>query len=96
MNVVVGRRETLVLGLLVLGLLALGLGVPAGLCLTHSGPFARAAGWLTAQVVDDATGAPLAARVAVTDGTAPRGIEGKHEHVQQLNKRWCYVDGAFA
>ena len=22
--------------------------------------------------------------------------EGTHEHVQQLNKRWCYVDGSFA
>ena len=40
---------------------------------------------------------PLAARVAVTD---PDGkfveIEGRHEHVQYLGKRWCYVDGAFA
>jgi hypothetical protein len=52
---------------------------------------------LEARVVDDATGAPLAARVAVTN---PDGrfveIEGKHEHVQYLGKRWCYVDGSFA
>ena len=97
MNVVVGRRETLVLGLLVLGLLALGLGVPAGLCLTHSGPFTPAAGPLTARIVDDATGAPLAARVAVTDANGSLvAIAGKPEHVQQLGKRWCYVDGAFS
>ncbi len=54
-------------------------------------------GRLEARVVDDATGAPLAARVAVTN---PDGkfveIEGKHEHVQYLGKRWCYVDGSFA
>jgi hypothetical protein len=49
------------------------------------------------RIVDDATGKPLAARVAVTN---PDGrfleIEGKHEHVLYLNKRWCYVDGSFA
>jgi len=56
-----------------------------------------AGGRLEAQVVDDATGAPLAARVAITnsDGKFVE-IEGKHEHVQYLGKRWCYVDGSFA
>jgi hypothetical protein len=59
--------------------------------------FARDGGRLTAQVVDDATGAPLAARVAITDANGRfLEIEGKHEHVQQLKKRWCYVDGAFS
>jgi hypothetical protein len=52
---------------------------------------------LKSQIVDDATGEPLAARVALTN---PDGkfieIEGRHEHVQYLDKRWCYVDGAFA
>ena len=52
---------------------------------------------LEARIVDDATGEPLAARVAVTN---PDGkfveIEGRHEHVQYLGKRWCYVDGSFA
>jgi hypothetical protein len=59
-------------------------------------PAARAGARLEAQVVDDATGAPLAARVAVTN---PDGrfveIDGKHAHVQYLGKRWCYVDGSF-
>ncbi len=54
-------------------------------------------GRLEARVVDDVTGTPLAARVAVTN---PDGkfveIEGKHAHVQYLGKRWCYVEGAFA
>ncbi len=52
---------------------------------------------LEAKIVDDASGEPLAARVAVTN---PDGkfveIEGQHEHVQYLGKRWCYVDGSFA
>jgi hypothetical protein len=52
---------------------------------------------LEARVVDDASGEPLAARVAVTN---PDGkfveIEGRHEHVLYLGKRWCYVDGSFA
>jgi hypothetical protein len=60
-------------------------------------PAVGAGGRLEARIVDDATGAPLAARVAVTD---PDGrfveIEGRHEHVQYLGKRWCYVDGSFA
>lgn len=58
---------------------------------------AGAAARLEASIVDDATGEPLAARVAVTN---PGGkfveIKGRHEHVQYLSKRWCYVDGSFA
>jgi hypothetical protein len=52
---------------------------------------------LEARIVDDATGEPLAARVALTnpDGKALE-IDGPHEHVQYLGKRWCYVDGSFA
>jgi len=52
---------------------------------------------LEARVVDDTSGEPLAARVAVTnsDGKLVE-IEGRHEHVQYLGKRWCYVDGSFA
>ncbi len=23
-------------------------------------------------------------------------VEGRHEHVQYLGRRWCYVDGSFA
>ncbi|MCL5280429.1 MAG: CehA/McbA family metallohydrolase [Planctomycetes bacterium] len=52
---------------------------------------------LEARIVDDASGEPLAARVAVTN---PDGkfveIDRRHEHVQYLGKRWCYVDGSFA
>jgi len=57
---------------------------------------ASTGGRLEARVVDDATGAPLAARVAVTnsDGKFVE-IEGQHDHVQYLGKRWCYVDGSF-
>jgi hypothetical protein len=57
---------------------------------------AGAGGRLEARVVDDATGTPLAARVAVTnpDGKLVE-IEGKHAHVLYLGKRWCYVDGSF-
>ncbi len=52
---------------------------------------------LEARVVDDGSGEPLAARVAVTnpDGTFVE-IEGRHEHVLYLGKRWCYVDESFA
>ncbi len=51
---------------------------------------------LEARIVDDASGQPLAARVAVTnaDGKFVE-IHGRHEHVEYLGKRWCYVDGAF-
>jgi hypothetical protein len=35
--------------------------------------------------------------VAVTDSDGNfLEIEGRHEHVQYLGKRWCYVDGSFA
>ena len=52
---------------------------------------------LEANIVDDATDEPLAARVAVTDSEGKFvEIEGKHDHVQYLDKRWCYVDGSFA
>ena len=52
---------------------------------------------LEARIVDDASGQPLAARVAVTnaDGKFVE-IDGRHEHVEYLGKRWCYVDGSFA
>ncbi len=59
--------------------------------------FATADTRLDARIVDDASGAPVAARVAVTDTNGKFvEIDGKHEHVQQLDKRWCYVDGVFA
>ncbi len=70
-----------------------GLGPMVGSCARS----ARAGTRLEARIVEDATGEPLAARVAVTN---PDGkfleIEGRHEHVQYLGKRWCYVDGSFA
>ena len=58
---------------------------------------ANAANRLQARIVDDATGQPLAARVALTNAEGRFvEIEGKHEHVQYLEKRWCYVDGSFS
>ncbi len=58
---------------------------------------AGAAARLEANVVDDASGQPLAARVAVTDVHGKFvEIAGRHEHVDYLGKRWCYVDGSFA
>jgi len=52
---------------------------------------------LEASIVDDTTGEPLAARVAVTDHESKfLEIEGRHAHVQYLGKRWCYVDSSFA
>lgn len=57
----------------------------------------RASTRLEARIVDDAAGEPLAARVAVTNSEGKfLEIEGRHEHVQYLGKRWCYVDGSFA
>jgi hypothetical protein len=51
---------------------------------------------LQARIADDATGKPLAARVAATDSDGKfLEIEGQHEHVLYLGKRWCYVDGSF-
>src|SRR5688500_10107241 len=57
-------------------------------------------GWslerLEGRIVDDATGQPVAATLAVSDsdGKATE-IEGKHSHVDYLGKRRCYVDGTF-
>lgn len=49
------------------------------------------------QVIDDGSGAPSAARVAVTDSAGREvEIEGDHPHVQYLGKRWAYVSGQFA
>jgi hypothetical protein len=54
------------------------------------------AGRLQANVLDDATGQPVAARVAITDaGGNFVEIAGDHAHVRYLDKRWCYVDGGF-
>lgn len=56
----------------------------------------RAGTRLEARIVDDASGEPLAARVAVTNTEGEfLEIDGRHEHVQYLGKRWCYVDGSF-
>jgi len=69
--------------------------VTIGLALC-AGP-ASAGTRLEASVVDDETGEPSAARVAITDDQDKFvDIEGRHEHVQYLGKRWCYVDGSFA
>ncbi|RPJ87032.1 MAG: hypothetical protein EHM18_03190, partial [Acidobacteria bacterium] len=71
--------------------------VGCGLVLGLFVQIANAGTRLEARIVDDASGAPLAARVAVTDGYGKfLEIDGKHDHVQQLNKRWCYVAGSFA
>ena len=68
-----------------------------GLALGLSVQLANAGTRLEGRIVDNASGAPLAARVAVIDINGKSlEIDGKHEHVQQLNKRWCYVDGSFA
>ncbi|MCP5524971.1 MAG: CehA/McbA family metallohydrolase [Verrucomicrobiales bacterium] len=49
------------------------------------------------RIVDDATGAALAARVAVTNIHGEfLETEGRHSHVEYLGKRWCYVAGSFA
>jgi hypothetical protein len=58
---------------------------------------AEAANRFEARVVDDASGRPLAARVAVADVHGKFvEIEGDHAHVDYLQKRWCYVDGGFS
>ncbi len=58
---------------------------------------AGAATRLEARIVDDTTGEPSAARVAAVDREDKSvEIEGRHAHVQYLDKRWCYVDGSFA
>jgi hypothetical protein len=71
--------------------------VGLGLIFAPFVPAANAAGRLEAKIVDDATGEPLAARIAITttDGKFLE-IEGRHPHVAYLGKRWCYVDGSFA
>jgi hypothetical protein len=52
---------------------------------------------LEARILDDATGQPLAARVAITNADGKFiELEGDHAHVRYLEKRWCYVDGSFA
>jgi hypothetical protein len=51
---------------------------------------------LEGRILDDKTGQPVAATLLLSDGEGkPLEIEGKHAHVQYLNKRRCYVDGAF-
>jgi len=68
-----------------------------GLAILTSIQLCLAATRLEVRLVDETTGLPTAARVAITnaDGTFIE-IEGQHPHVQYLNKRWCYVDGSFA
>jgi hypothetical protein len=78
-------RKSWLIGLIFLSVLVVSVG--------HSFASIR----LESQIVDDATGEALAARVALT---TPEGkfieINGRHGHVQYLNKRWCYVEGSFA
>jgi TolB protein len=87
------RKAAVSIAVAWLSLVLVGMGPMLGRCAPAAGAGAR----LEARVVDDATGAPLAARVAVTntDGKFVE-IDGKHDHVQYLDKRWCYVDGSFA
>jgi len=58
--------------------------------------FSTGATRLEGRIVDDVTGQPLAARLALTtpDGKFVE-LDGEHAHVQYLDKRWCYVDGSF-
>jgi hypothetical protein len=57
---------------------------------------AEAASRFEAHVVDDLSGLPLAARVAVTDVHGKFvEVDGDHAHVDYLQKRWCYFDGDF-
>ena len=50
-----------------------------------------------AAIVDDRTGAPLAARVSLQDRSGRNvEIDGAHSQVESLGKRWCYVDGSFS
>ncbi len=79
-----GRFRTIFLCILSLFVMAMAL--PAG-----------AATRLAARVVDDASGEPLPARVAITDVHGKFvDIDGRHEHVEYLGKRWCYIDGSFS
>jgi hypothetical protein len=71
--------------------------IGCSLALSFSIQTSNAAMRLDAQIVDQATGMPLAARVAITNAQGKFvEIEGQHEHVNYLGKRWCYVDGSFA
>lgn len=57
---------------------------------------ASAANRLEARIVDELTGQPLAARVALTNAAGQFiELEGDHAHVRYLDKRWCYVNGNF-
>jgi len=87
------RRQTR-LGTFARGLASLCIATIAlGFCVEPASAGTR----LEASVIDTATGEPSAARVAITDAQGKFvEIEGKHEHVQYLDKRWCYVDGSFA
>jgi hypothetical protein len=72
-------------------------GIALGLMLGPSAPLTLAATRFEGRIVNDATGEPLAARIAVTNSEGKFvEIEGQHPHVQYLDKRWCYVNGAFA
>ena len=52
---------------------------------------------LEGRIVDDRTGLPVAATLALTDGDGKRlEVEGDHSHVDYLGKRRCYTDGSFA
>jgi hypothetical protein len=52
---------------------------------------------LEGRVVDDASGKPIPARVAITNSAGQFiEIDGRHAHVEYLGKRWCYVDGQFS
>lgn len=54
-------------------------------------------GWFVGKIVDKDTGQPLAASIVVTDAKGEVvEIEGEHDHVRYLQRRWCYVDGRFA
>lgn len=56
-----------------------------------------AASRLDGRIVDDATGKPMAARVAITNAEGKFvEIDGRHPHVNYLDKRWCYVTGPFS
>ncbi|HEY5912767.1 MAG TPA: CehA/McbA family metallohydrolase [Verrucomicrobiae bacterium] len=67
------------------------------LALSFGAQRSAAATRLEARVIDEATGLASAARVAITNAQGRFvEIEGRHDHVEYLGKRWCYVDGSFA
>jgi hypothetical protein len=52
---------------------------------------------LEGRIIDDKTGRPLAATVVITDDKGKTvEIDGRHAHVEYLEKRRCYADGAFS